>query len=100
MKKIPLCKNTPRQIVPLFGHLFEQRLHCRDTVVVFSRPLQVLLPLTLQLVGLVTEIKPGMAQAVKVCMFWRLLATGQSAHSLSHLGQDTPFRLQLLAAFL
>lgn len=67
---------------------------------VFFRPLQVLLSLALQLVGLVTEFKPGMAQTVKLCMFWRVLATSQSAHSLCHLGQDTLFRLQLLAAFL
>lgn len=94
------CRNIPGQIVPLFGHLFKQRLHCSDTVMVFFRSLQVLLSLALQLVGLVTELKPGMAQTVKLGMFRRVLTASQSAHSLCHLCQDTLFRLQLLAAFL
>lgn len=66
-------KNTPGQIVPLFGHLFKQHLHCSDTLMVFFRPLQIFLSLALELVGLVTELEPGMAQTVKLCMLWRLL---------------------------
>lgn len=71
-RKTWLCgvnKNKPGQIVPLFGHLFEQDLHCSDTVMVFFRPQQVLLPLALQLVGLMTELKPGIAQAIELSVF-------------------------------
>ncbi|TNN53327.1 hypothetical protein EYF80_036481 [Liparis tanakae] len=38
--------------------------------------MQVSLSLDLQPVGLVTELQPGVAQAVQLRMFWRVLATG------------------------
>lgn len=77
-QELQLCAlcNLPSQIVPLFGHSFKQRLDSGDAVVVLDRSLQVLLSLGLQLVGLVTELQPRVAQAAEFGMFWGVLATG------------------------
>ena len=58
----------PCQVVPLFGHLFEQGLHGGDAVVILFRPQQVLLSLSQQFVDLVTKLQPRVAQTAYLGM--------------------------------